>query len=101
MRYPVWTDNDRALLRRLWDEGSALKVISHELGRSYKSIKAQRLVMGLKPRRQPLVEGARRDVELRTYLSKKAASRLGSLAMQRGQSTSSYIRNLIMRDLGL
>lgn len=101
MRYPAWTEEDRALLKRLWDEGAAVKVIAGELGRSHKSIKGQRLLMGLKPRRQPLVEGARRDVELRTYLSKKAASKLGSLAMQRKQSTSSYIRNLIMRDLGL
>jgi hypothetical protein len=96
-----WTDDDKAMFRRLWSQGSNLKVIAHELDRSYASVKGYRKVMGLPPRRKPGVEGEKRNVEHRVYLSRKVSSRLGSRSMQAGRSISDYIRSLIMRDLGL
>lgn len=97
----MWSDAERATFKRLWGEGTNIKVIARELGRPPSAIKAQRKHMNLPPRRRPMVEGAKRSVEVRVYLSPKVASRLGARSMQASQSMSSYIRTLIMRDLGL
>jgi uncharacterized protein YjcR len=81
--------------RRLWADGLMIKVIAVELGLGQSTIKEWREELKL-PSRQSIG----RRIELKVFLKEGFVDAIDQRAQSRGQTRASYLRSLVMRDLG-
>lgn len=84
-------------LRRLWNDGTQIKIIAEELGVSIRAVKDARLRLKLKTRRPDLGKGT----QLRVAIDSQTMKLLRAACTRKGCTKASHIRELIRRDAGV
>jgi len=91
----AWQPYEDTKLTRDWYRNIKTEIIAEELGRSISDVKRRRMKLGLPPRRYLKL---RRKIT--THVDVDLFHQFGRRCVERGQSISSYLRSLIVRDLG-
>lgn len=102
MRRPLirWTDEEKAILEKEWKAGTSVTAIEKLLpGRLKEDINYKRREMGLKKRRFKEVGYDRTTISVALPITWRNA--VDRRATERNMASSTYIRSLIARDLGL
>lgn len=89
----TWTKAQDDRLSMEWRRGTGIKLISQEVGHSPSAVKSRRVHLGLPPRQ------VGRSTEVTVRLEPDLHRKAGMRAMARGQSLSSYMRSLVLRDV--
>lgn len=93
---PDWSLHEDAALTAMWNRGASIKRIALEVGRTEGAVKKRRIAIGLPTRKSgALTKNVKVNVDDATY------RKIGALAMARGMHVTEYVRNLILREIGL
>ena len=93
-----FTDDDDRQFTAMWQNGTSVKAIAHELKRAKSSIMARLKLLGLPKRR---CDRSASSISFTFRLSMKLKAAISKRAFQKSCSQSEYIKVLIRRDCGI
>jgi hypothetical protein len=95
-----YSEADEVLITRLWKAGASIKFIALELQKPDRAIMNKVRAMKL-PKRRTTAPDKSHKMEVKTYLDPTAFRKVGIRAMAGHMSLAEYVRQLVLRDLGL